>query len=240
MREEISTISNYFFQVTWRRLGEYHFLSVGDLPWVKDPNLLVEFRELTPEVTEWNLIIKNVTPAHEGTYECKISDKNELFRHIHLKVVDLRPPITISGKNFVETGQPIRLFCNVSGPDGMYLKVDWFKDGDSMQYPSARNAIITNYNLVETNVLVSELFIDHSHSTDSGTYICRSTMGIKSFSVTVLFADSTGDPEGETPRSGCRRQHLDPYSLLAWAALAFVMISLWNLRSPIRPGQRAS
>ncbi|RUS79567.1 hypothetical protein EGW08_012661 [Elysia chlorotica] len=102
-------------QVTWRRLGAPHFLSVGDMAWVKDPN---------------------VTPADEGTYECKISDKNELFRHIHLRVVG--PPLKKKGI-----------------------------------------------------VLVSELFIDRSRSSDSGIYICRSTMGIKSKTVTVLFGDKS-------------------------------------------------
>ncbi|CAG5118864.1 unnamed protein product, partial [Candidula unifasciata] len=73
-------------QVTWRRLDENHFLSIGDLTWIKDPNLEVQFHEQTPEVTEWNLVIKKVTSQHSGTYECQISDKVKLTRHVHLQV----------------------------------------------------------------------------------------------------------------------------------------------------------
>ncbi|GFS23758.1 vascular endothelial growth factor receptor 1 [Elysia marginata] len=210
-------------QVTWRRLGSHHFLSVGDMAWVKDPNLEMEFRELTPEVSEWNLVIRNVTPADQGIYECKISDKNELFRHVRLRVIAQRPPVALSGKSYVETGHPIRLFCNVSGPEGLPLKIDWFKDGDSLQYPSPRNAIITNYNLVETNVLVSELFIDRSRSTDSGIYICRSTMGIKSKTVTVLFAG-----EMKVESSGFNHRAFGLLQLVSWISGA-VLIHCWLL-----------
>lgn len=76
-----------FVKVTWRRLGDNHFLSVGDLTWVKDPNIELQYNELTPEVTEWNLVIKKVTPEHIGTYECRISDRVQLVRFIELDVV---------------------------------------------------------------------------------------------------------------------------------------------------------
>ncbi|CAG5117738.1 unnamed protein product [Candidula unifasciata] len=185
--------------VTWRRLGDNHFLSVGDLTWVKDPNIDLQYNELTPEVTEWNLVIKKVTPQHIGTYECRISDRVQLVRFIHLDVVGppvveavTFPPIAISGRNYVEMGQPIHLFCNTTGPNGIHLSIDWFKDGDRIDHINYRHVVITNYNLLEPNVRVSELLIDRSKASDTGTYICRSANGyIDSMKVTVLFADTT-------------------------------------------------
>ncbi|BFY98904.1 hypothetical protein BsWGS_01944 [Bradybaena similaris] len=205
--------------VTWRRLGDNHFLSVGDLTWVKDPNIELQYNELTPEVTEWNLVIKKVTPEHIGTYECRISDRVQLVRFIELDVVGpplvepvTFPPIAISGMNYVEMGQPIHLFCNTTGPNGMHLSIDWFKDGDRIDHINYRHVVITNYNMLEPNVRVSELLIDRSRPSDTGTYICRSASGyIDSLKVTVLFADTTnvkrGNPgsQSTTSRPQCLR-----------------------------------
>ncbi|KAI8774984.1 carcinoembryonic antigen-related cell adhesion molecule 20, partial [Biomphalaria glabrata] len=190
--------------VTWRKLGENHFLSVGDQTWVKDPNLQLHYNEITADVTEWNLVIRNATEEHSGTYECRISDSKQLIRYVDLNVTGIPvaetatiPPIAVSGKNYVDRGQAIHLFCNTTGPIGAHLKIDWFKDGDRIDYRSYRQVVITNYNLVEKNVLVSELLIDRSQETDTGTYICRSASGhIESIKVTVLLADTNNVKRG--------------------------------------------
>ncbi|KAH9512963.1 hypothetical protein Btru_037157 [Bulinus truncatus] len=194
--------------VTWRKMGDPHFLSVGDQTWVKDSNLHLHYNEITPEVTEWNLVIKNATPEHSGTYECKITDLVQLVRYVDLNVSGdpvvesvTRPPIAVSGKNYVERGQALHLFCNTTGPDGVHLKIDWFKDGDRIDYINYRQVVITNYNLVEKNILVSELLIDRSQASDTGTYICRSTNGhIESIKVTVLLADTNNVKRGYVSR----------------------------------------
>ncbi|CAL1533056.1 unnamed protein product, partial [Lymnaea stagnalis] len=98
-----------------------------------------------------------------------------------------RPPIAISGKNYVEMGHAITIFCNATEPPGTPVTIDWFKDGDTIDYIKYKHVVITNYHLVETNVLVSELLIDRSQPRDTGTYICRSPRGhIDSIKVTVL------------------------------------------------------
>ncbi|CAG5118863.1 unnamed protein product, partial [Candidula unifasciata] len=102
------------------------------------------------------------------------------------------PPIALSGKNYVERGQAIHLFCNTTGPDGFRHSIDWFKDGDKIDHSNYKHVVITSYNMVEPNVSVSELLINRSNPSDTGTYICRSPSGyIDSTRVTVLFADSS-------------------------------------------------
>ncbi|XP_055889431.1 zwei Ig domain protein zig-8-like isoform X2 [Biomphalaria glabrata] len=214
-------------QVTWRKLGENHFLSVGDQTWVKDPNLQLHYNEITADVTEWNLVIRNATEEHSGTYECRISDSKQLIRYVDLNVTGIPvaetatiPPIAVSGKNYVDRGQAIHLFCNTTGPIGAHLKIDWFKDGDRIDYRSYRQVVITNYNLVEKNVLVSELLIDRSQETDTGTYICRSASGhIESIKVTVLLADTNNVKRGYASNressSAASRQCLQHIVLIA-------------------------
>ncbi|XP_059169556.1 zwei Ig domain protein zig-8-like isoform X2 [Physella acuta] len=203
-------------QVTWRRMGDTHFLSVGGFLWVKDPNLNIQYNEITPEVTEWNLEIKKVKPEHSGVYECKISDVVPLIRNVTLNVTGppivepvSRPPIIVSGKNYVERGQSIHLYCNATSQEGIDLSIRWFKDGDRIDPASYKHVVITNYNLVEQGILVSELFIDRSQSSDTGTYICRSSADyIDSIKVTVLFADTTNVKRGD-PSEGPDNQRLE-------------------------------
>ena len=50
-----------------------------------------------------------------------------------------------------------------------------------------RGVVITKYNSAVTRSLVSELIIDYSRASDTGTYICRSASDeIESLKVTVL------------------------------------------------------
>ncbi|XP_035828918.1 uncharacterized protein LOC101853652 isoform X2 [Aplysia californica] len=222
-------------EVTWKKLGGDHFLSVGAITWVKDPNLELSFNEITPEVTEWNLLIKRVAPEHAGTYECRISDKDKLYRYIKLNVIVSRPPIALSGKRYVEQGEPIHLFCNTTGPLGDHLSIDWFKDGDKIDYSTYKHIVITNYNVVETNslfrrpnssLLVSELLIDRSRASDTGTYICRSAQGyIANHKVTVLFADTTNVKRGN-PSTGSGTSQLQCLDIL----IHVIIISVISLQ----------
>ena len=74
-------------QVTWKKVGVSHFLSVGEVTWVKDNNLQLSYKEHTPELTEWNLVIHRTQLSHAGVYECRVTDKVKRVRHVQLNVI---------------------------------------------------------------------------------------------------------------------------------------------------------
>ena len=74
-------------QVTWRKVGVSHFLSIGEEKWVKDAAMSVEVKEHTEELTEWNLVIGRVGRRHAGVYECRVTDNEVITRHVQLNVL---------------------------------------------------------------------------------------------------------------------------------------------------------
>ena len=61
-----------------------HALTVGKFIFVDDPDVDVDN---LPHRDEWNLIIRNVQPRHQGIYECQISTKEDLRRYVQLNVL---------------------------------------------------------------------------------------------------------------------------------------------------------
>ena len=84
--------------------------------------------------------------------------------------------IHISGPNFTEKGEPIRISCNATSdnltPDH---HMDWFRDGIKIKPNPDEGILITEYRRGESKTLYSELEIVKSTMKDAGTYICRSS-----------------------------------------------------------------
>ena len=79
---------NYFrvlfpFQVVWRRASEPNPISVGELLFSSDKRYNVSFSR---ERREFNLLIRNVQPTDAGVYECQVSSRDKIIRHVLLKV----------------------------------------------------------------------------------------------------------------------------------------------------------
>ncbi|XP_041375527.1 uncharacterized protein LOC121388301 [Gigantopelta aegis] len=204
-------------QVAWRRTNEDHFITVGATTWIKDSTHSIDYKTLANDVTSWNLIIKNVRRKDAGQYECQITSTNDYNWHVQLNVVGkkqlsytptgenvicyflLSPPvgkpaIFVSGRKYVDQGEPIRLVCNATGGRHTPEDIDWFKNGDKIGRSKYHNIIVTKYRSMATKALISELIIDHSQTSDTGNYICRSSReDIASIRVTVFTADSTSN-----------------------------------------------
>ncbi|KAK7496029.1 hypothetical protein BaRGS_00012730, partial [Batillaria attramentaria] len=109
-----------------------------------------------------------------------------------------KPGLFLEGAKYVELGQKILLTCTANREPHRDQDIDWFKDGNKLVSDSRRGVVITKFNSATARSLVSELIIDHSRVTDTGTYICRSMSDeIQSLKVTVLNADTIKTKRGE-------------------------------------------
>ncbi|XP_076465496.1 zwei Ig domain protein zig-8-like isoform X2 [Babylonia areolata] len=187
-------------QVAWKRVDQEHFVAIGDMEWVRDSAISVDARqeELT-DLTYWDLVFDPVRPEHAGTYECQITAKDKQSLLLKLKVVGppVRKGLVLKGEKYVNLGQKILLNCTAHAGPNVLQDIDWFKDGNKLVSDSRRGVVITKFNSAKTKSIVSELIIDHSRASDTGTYICRSASDeIDSLKVTVLNANTTNVKRG--------------------------------------------
>lgn len=73
-------------QVGWKRVDKGYMTTIGTMTWVKDRSITVDHIEKSEEVSDWNLMIKNVQPLHAGMYECQITTPEKLRRKVQLNV----------------------------------------------------------------------------------------------------------------------------------------------------------
>ncbi|XP_052281212.1 uncharacterized protein LOC127878720 [Dreissena polymorpha] len=78
-----------------------------------------------PERREFNLVIRAVTQNDAGVYECQVSSRDKLLRHVLLWIEE----ILLSGKGYVGSGDTIRLVCNITGNTNSLQDADWFRNG---------------------------------------------------------------------------------------------------------------
>ncbi|XP_036363918.1 cell adhesion molecule 2 isoform X1 [Octopus sinensis] len=177
--------------VIWRKASDPNPLTVSEELYVEDSTYSVH---RVPSAHEWNLQIKNVQCKHNGVYECQVSSKDTIRKHVYLLVIDKPrndPAITISGKSYVDKDLAIRLTCNASGLSHPHV-ADWFKDGQKINANKIKQISITGSSSYETGTISSTLVIKHSKLTDQGTYICRTSESlVTSMKVNVLDAQKT-------------------------------------------------
>ncbi|VDI19394.1 Hypothetical predicted protein [Mytilus galloprovincialis] len=208
-------------KVIWKRVDQKHALTIGEFVFTTDERHSVDHSD---KGYKWNLVIKDVTKAHAGLYDCQISTKEDLVRRIRLSVTDpppveetrekktiFRPAIHISGPNFTEKGEPIRITCNATGDSMTPEHMDWFRDGLKIQQNIDAGVLITEFRHSETKTLYSVLEIAKSTMKDTGVYICRSSKkDVDSHLVVVLNADSSHDKRGfQDIKTVVKSSHLD-------------------------------
>lgn len=208
-------------KVIWKRVDQKHALTIGEFVFTTDERHSVDHSD---KGYKWNLVIKDVTKAHAGLYDCQISTKEDLVRRIRLFVTDpppveetrekktiFRPAIHISGPNFTEKGEPIRITCNATGDSMTPEHMDWFRDGLKIQQNIDAGVLISEFRHSETKTLYSVLDIAKSTMKDTGVYICRSSKkDVDSHLVVVLNADSSHDKRGfQDIKTVVKSSHLD-------------------------------
>ncbi|GAB1606030.1 zwei Ig domain protein zig-8, partial [Argonauta hians] len=178
--------------VMWRKASDPHPWTIGTYTYVKDSSVTVTHNE---EANEWNLLIKNLEKRHGGVYVCQVSTKDRISRQVLLRITDnpvrekTKPSIQVSGKSYIEKGDPIQLVCNTTGSEYPPLDLDWFKDGNKINSDTSKKIFINKHHIRNTNTLTSNLKVTHSKMSDAGEYVCRSSnLDITSIKVHVLNA----------------------------------------------------
>ncbi|XP_034326413.2 uncharacterized protein LOC128176769 isoform X1 [Crassostrea angulata] len=232
-------------EVIWKNRNQKHVITVGSFVFVGNGAYSVSHPSNSPH---YDLVIKNVQRHHAGVYECQVSTREVMSIDIQLNVIDppankhrysspptaSKPALTLSGAEFVDQGEAIRLSCNATGVLHAPEDVDWFFQGLKIQSSVQDEIIITKFHSPETKTLISTLEIERSKMKHSGMYICRSTdLTIKSHNVQVINAASknreraVNENGGETDdRSGRQaEQKNNNCSLLTIHFPTFVLLS---------------
>jgi len=61
-------------QVTWRKAGDHHPITIGRSTFVSDSRIAVNFVE---RLAEWRLMIVNVRQTDTGVYKCQVNTKDD-------------------------------------------------------------------------------------------------------------------------------------------------------------------
>ena len=97
--------------------------------------------------------------------------------------------IYITGSEYVETGDQIRLTCIATGVISYPDDLDWFKDGHELQTDVFNGVNISKSVDSEAKAIRSDLVIYKSNLEDIGIYVCRSSdLAIASVRVQVLIS----------------------------------------------------
>ena len=75
----------FVHQVTWRRYGDVHPLTIGQSTFVADGRVSVDYVQ---RGGEWNLIIRDIRPLDDGIYQCHINTKDDQHNYhtVYLQV----------------------------------------------------------------------------------------------------------------------------------------------------------
>ncbi|XP_012936273.1 zwei Ig domain protein zig-8 [Aplysia californica] len=163
------------------------------MAWSPDAQMVVKHTKHSEELDDWVLILPKVRKSDAGLYECQLTSVGGYHTHVQLNIVG--PPITdpavsLTGEQYVERGEQIKLTCNATGGKQIADQIDWFKDGNIIAGPQYKDYIIFTYRLHEHGALVSTLQVDRATTEHAGTYVCRSSYNkLKDIAVQVLVAE---------------------------------------------------
>ena len=91
--------------------------------------------------------------------------------------------VYVTGTDYVELGDSIRLVCNATGVAMPVGDLDWYRNGVVVQSEPREGVLVTKK--VESRVLIAVLFIHPSRQTHAGNYVCRASNDDDSATITV-------------------------------------------------------
>lgn len=197
--------------VVWRKSSDPHPISVGEDIYPQDTRYSVVFSK---ERREYHLIIENVQPNDGGVYVCQVSSREQLIRPVLLKVIGQPsdfandgfkkvpisippyavPEIVMSGREFVKSGDTVKLMCNVTGSTDIPQDIDWFKDGLLLRPHASSKIAIRKDTSIANRKLDSVLEIKDSRLEDSGIYVCRNSETLIASQKVIILNEGKSNP----------------------------------------------
>nr|XP_045618752.1 uncharacterized protein LOC123770693 [Procambarus clarkii] len=203
--------------VSWIRQDDLHILTVDKYKYSSDQRISVVFNE--PNL-EWVLLIKGVTPADAGHYECQVSTKPVLSFVVNLKVVVPRAWVLNAPEIYVHRGSPINLTCVVSHGTELPVFIYWLHLNKIIDYEGREGVTIDTQTGRDT---VSHLLVKEAGPSDSGKYTCSPSNGQDAF---VILNVLNGEYQAamQTNRGGAGWESWD--ALVMMLSLLHTLISL--------------
>jgi len=154
--------------VAWVRNKDSSILAIDEDTIIQDSRFFVVKSE---DREEWMLIIKTVSVADDGAYECQISTQVKMSHFVYLQV--LVPTVTIEGAPdiFAKSGSSVDLSCKVTNNKVSASSLIWLKDEKVI--PLADWPDVEVRMTEEEGHIVSVLTINNLSRERFGIYSCR-------------------------------------------------------------------
>jgi len=154
--------------VAWVRNKDSSILAIDEDTIIQDSRFFVVKSE---DREEWMLIIKTVSVADDGAYECQISTPVKMSHFVYLQV--LVPTVTIEGAPdiFAKSGSSVDLSCKVTNNKVSASSLIWLKDEKVI--PLADWPDVEVRMTEEEGHIVSVLTINNLSRERFGIYSCR-------------------------------------------------------------------
>ncbi|XP_071117969.1 hemicentin-1-like [Haliotis cracherodii] len=110
-----------------------------------------------------------------SNYTCISQGSAGASKATFMVIVEGRAGVTISGPQSITVGTTVRLRCNATGRTSAPSDVVWLKDGEELH--ESDTVIKTKLSGPDDLTLYALLEVTNSQTTDSGTYVCQSTLG---------------------------------------------------------------
>jgi len=111
------------YTVAWVRNKDSSILAIDQDTIIQDNRFLA-----VKSMEEWMLIIKNISIADDGAYECQISTQVKMSHFVYLQV--FAPTVSIEGAPdiFAKSGSSVELSCKVTNSQLIASSLIWYKD----------------------------------------------------------------------------------------------------------------
>ncbi|XP_063699197.1 zwei Ig domain protein zig-8-like [Culicoides brevitarsis] len=159
--------------VSWIRHKDLRLLTSGKMTYTADQRFQAVHNPISDD---WSLKVLFAQKLDSGVYECQISTTPPVGYTMSLAVVE---PITniLGGPDlYIEAYSTINLTCVVHHLPEPPNAIMWSKDGQEINYDSARGGVSVITEKGETTT--SYLLVQRAKQSDSGTYKCSPSNAI--------------------------------------------------------------
>ncbi|XP_050723259.1 uncharacterized protein LOC127001987 [Eriocheir sinensis] len=150
--------------VTWLKKDEDQLLTAGSVIYSSEKRYAVSH---VRHQQLWELSVMDVRLSDAGTYECQMTTHPPTSLFFILKVVEARAVLQGAPEVHVQTGESLRLHCNVQRATDPPQFIFWYHNGSMINYSPPRPLEVVRHHYT------SDLYISDVRWEDAGAYSCE-------------------------------------------------------------------